>query len=95
MAREKNARSSNAVADLPKNHHNQPQDFLPNRGPIVSAVGAPLPPWIGNTIDIPPQASVQPVAHTTDMETIQARQQGQEALENIIIQLIDAVMALA
>ena len=85
MTRGRNARSSDAVADLLKNHHNQPLNVPSAGAPIVSAVGAPIPPLIGVTIGMPPRPHVQPVAPTVKIETNHAWQQRQEAMENTIM----------
>jgi len=75
MVRGRNAQSSNAVADFLENHRNQPLDILSIGGPVVSAVGAHIPPPIGVTIGMPPQAPVQPIALTVGIEAIHVWQQ--------------------
>jgi len=70
MAKGRNARSFDAVADLSENHRDQPQDVLSAVGPIVSAAGAPVPSPIGVTVGMPSWAHVQPIALTAGMETI-------------------------
>jgi len=47
------------------------------------------------TVGMPPQALVQPVAPTTEVETIHVWQQCQEVLETTVMQLADMVRILA
>jgi len=72
MVRGRNARNSDTVVDLPKNHLDQPLNDPSAEAPVVSAVGALTPLPIGVTIGVPPLAPIPPVGLTTGMETIQA-----------------------